>query len=129
MNDVDFYSAGCEKRSGPQALIVPLRRALRRVLKPILVRQFQIFQRLDAAEQELRGHLVRFREETLRFREETHRTFEIQQADMYSVMAFGWDYLALVRRIAALEDQVQALARQLEEAKGTAGRETAAKVA
>ena len=105
MRDLAFYNVGCHEPRGARRLVVPARRAVRRLLRPIFQRQVEIFQslcdRLDAAERAdraIRGdldHLIRRQDDLAE---------QVQHA-----IAFGWDYVAMVRRLAALEDRVAAL--------------------
>lgn len=105
MSDLAFYEVGCEASEGPRRLLVLVRRALRRVLRPFFLRLVAILQslcdRLDAAEaadrslREDLGELTR-RQEDLADR-------------LQATIAFGWDYVALVRRVAVLEDRVESL--------------------
>jgi hypothetical protein len=105
VQDLAFYNAGCDKPRGLRRAVVPVRRLLRRLLRPIFIRQVELFQhlitRLDADETSLRGacediERLSKRQDELDDRVET-------------VLAFGWDYVAMVRRLAILEDQVAAL--------------------
>jgi hypothetical protein len=103
--DLAFYNAGCENPKGARKLLVLSRRALRRVLRPVFQHLAAILQhlcdRLDAADRADAGlrtdldHLAR-RHEDLR-------------EQMQAAIAFGWDYVAMARRLAALEDRVEAL--------------------
>jgi hypothetical protein len=112
--DLAFYNAGCGGLKGPKKAIIPFRRALRRVLRPIFQRQVDILQhlcdRLDGDDREIRGlrtdldHLTRRHE---------HAASQIQ-----ATMAFGWDYVAMARRLAILEDRVEALMARAERAAG-----------
>jgi hypothetical protein len=105
MPDLAFYNAGCEGSSGLRQLLVLPRRLLRRLLRPIFQQQVALFQhlidRLDRSETEdrkLEGELA-----TL-----TKRQSEIDDR-VETVLAFGWDYVAMVRRLALIEDQLAAL--------------------
>jgi hypothetical protein len=93
-----FYHAGCEAGRGVKGAFVPLRRALRRILRPMFVRLAEQMEtassRLDRAEQRLDGLDGRL----------DHTSDQMQ-----ATIAFGWDYVAMVRRLAALEDQVAQL--------------------
>jgi hypothetical protein len=103
-DDLAFYNAGCHEPKGARRVVVPARRALRRLLRPIFQRQAELLQaichRLDAAEAAdaaLRGNV-----DALARRQD-------QLADqMRETIAFGWDYVALTRRLAALEDRIAA---------------------
>jgi hypothetical protein len=103
--DLAFYNAGCNDTRGPRRALVLARRLLRRVLRPIFMQQVVLYQylidRLDRCETGFRGNI-----ETLSKRQDelTERVETIQ--------AFGWDYVAMVRRLAVLEDQLAALTGQ-----------------
>jgi hypothetical protein len=75
------------------------------VLRPIFAHQVVLYQylidRLDRGETAVRGEL-----ETLRKRQE-----ELSER-VETVQAFGWDYVAMVRRLAVLEDQLAELTGQ-----------------
>ena len=98
MTDDVFYTTLGAIPKGPKRAIVPVRRLLRKVLRPIFVRQAEILGamigRLDAAEVAVKDLHARH-----------DRTSDQVQASM----AFGWDYVAMARRLAALEDRVEAL--------------------
>jgi hypothetical protein len=107
-----FYNVGCDEPKGRRRLIVPLRRALRRVLRPFFLRQVEIFShlcdRLDAAEAA---------DLNLRRQFEHMSARQDDLADQaHAAVAFGWDYMAMVRRLAALEDRVEALSAERDEA-------------
>jgi hypothetical protein len=110
MSDLTFYNVGCEPRTGARRIVVPARRAARRLLRPFFARQVEILQsicdRLDAAERDdrsLRADLAHLEGRHDRLADDTHAS-----------IAFGWDYVALTRRLAALEDQVERLQRERE---------------
>lgn len=110
MRDLAFYNAGCHEPRGARRAVVPVRRALRRVLRPIFQRQVEIFQnlcdRLDAAERA--DHALRERLDVLSGRQDAFAE------QVQTTIAFGWDYVAMVRRLAVLEDRVEALAARAE---------------
>lgn len=112
MINLAFYDAGCGEPS-PAGRIKDLpRRLLRRILRPIFLRQAEILHgmvaRLDAGERteaefwdalhriSSRLDIVEARADSLAERSQV-------------ILAFGWDYAAAVRRLAALEDRVEAL--------------------
>src|SRR5579883_1004355 len=101
VRDLAFYNVGCEPQPGPRRLVVLMRRALRRVLRPIFQRQVEILtslcDRLDAAEHQTA--CLRKNQEEL-------------SEQLQTTLAFGWDYVALVRRLAVLEDRVESLMEQ-----------------
>jgi hypothetical protein len=103
--DLAFYNAGCENSRGARRFLVLARRALRRVLRPIFQHLAAILQnvcdRLDAAERADAG--LRTDLDALARRHEDLRD------QLQATIAFGWDYVALVRRVAVLEDRVETL--------------------
>ncbi len=123
--DLAFYDAGCDKPLGPRGLIVPFRRVLRRVQRPFFQRLVAILQsheeRLDTADRSaagLRGDVDRL--------QRSHRDLAEQSQ---AALSFGWDYVAMTRRIAALEDRVESLTAQLEAQRaGTPGNPAAGRV-
>ncbi len=105
MDHLAYYNAGCEPTSGGSRLKVWVRRQFRRVLLPMSRRMVEILvslcNRLDVAEHEirdLRGQL-----------DELRRRHEDQATKLPATIAFGWDYVAMVRRLAVLEEHVDAL--------------------
>jgi hypothetical protein len=106
VRDLAFYNVGCQEPRGARRLVVPARRAMRRLLRPIFQRQVEIFQslcdRIDAAEV-AEGHLRSDLDDLARRQDEL--ADQVQHA-----IAFGWDYVAMVRRLALLEDRVSSLA-------------------
>jgi hypothetical protein len=105
MDDLVFYNVGCDDVRGKRRLIVPLRRILRRILRPIFQRQVELFAglcaRLDAGDAADCSLRTEFDQLAAR-----HDNLADQ---MQSTVAFGWDYVALTRRLAILEDRVEAL--------------------
>jgi hypothetical protein len=103
--DLAFYNAGCEDSRGARRFLVIARRALRRVLRPIFQHLTAILQdvcnRLDAAERADAG--LRTDLDALARRHDDLRD------QMQATIAFGWDYVAMTRRLATLEDRVEAL--------------------
>jgi hypothetical protein len=111
MRDLDFYNVGCDEPTGARRLMVAVRRSLRRVLRPIFARQVEILHsicdRLDATEQAenaLRRHVDALSQRQDDLSDQAH-----------TAMAFGWDYTAMVRRLAALEDRVESMTTPHEE--------------
>ncbi len=108
MPDLAFYNAGCSESRGVRRLVVFARRLLRRLLRPIFLHQVALYQylieRLDGNETSVKG--VQADMETL-----TRRQNELNER-LETVQAFGWDYVAMVRRLAVLEDQLATLTGQ-----------------
>ena len=98
MSEDKFYHAGCEGRGVLKAPLVAVRRGLRRILRPMLVRLSEQVEsssdRLEATERRLHDLDARL-----------DRTTD----QMNATIAFGWDYVAMVRRLASLEDEVARL--------------------
>ncbi|AGA25883.1 hypothetical protein [Singulisphaera acidiphila] len=130
MQDFAFYNAGSHDLKGPRGLLVMVRRLMRRVLRPIFLRQVEIFQyladRLDNHENRVfalridadamkRQHQALAQElgqqnEALAHRQDLLSGRQDELADqIQTTMAFGWDYVAMVRRLATLEDQLALL--------------------
>src|SRR4051794_18208905 len=100
--DLAFYDAGCHEPRGIRRAFVPARRLLRRLLRPVFLRQVALFQnlieRLDAGEESIR--VVRSE-----FGDHVRRLDELEE-QAQAIQAFGWDYVAMGRRMAVLEDQL-----------------------
>ncbi len=107
MSDLTFYNVGCAEKSGIRKLIVPPRRVLRRLLRPIFQSQVVLFQwicdRLDTGER----NDLKFDREIKNLNKRQDRLGEQIQA----TQALGWDHVALVRRLSILEDRVETLSR------------------
>ncbi len=110
MIDLTFYNAGCADKTGLRMLIVPPRRLLRRILRPIFQRQVELFQsicdRLDALER----HDERFDREIERVRKRQ----DALGHKLETTQALAWDYVELIPRIAELEDRIEALMAEQE---------------
>jgi hypothetical protein len=118
VTDLVFYNVpGDDSKRGVKKVLVLGRRVVRRLLRPIFQRQVEIYQdvyhKLDEQDRAI---------------EQVHQAV---RADMQAVMAFGWDYAAMVRRLAVLEDRVEELMRQNEQLRGAGadGSEPRARVA
>ena len=105
MDHLAFYNVGCEPATGGSRIKVWVRRQFRRVLLPTSRRMVEILvslcNRLDVAEHEIRD--LRGQLDELRLRHEDQAT------KLPPTIAFGWDYVAMVRRLAVLEEHVDAL--------------------
>lgn len=102
MSDLRFDQAGLDTPSGLKRAVVPVRKAIVRILRPMLVQMSDALQsfssRIDATERRLAE---------LEGRHETHNE------QLQATISFGWDYVATVRRLTAIEDQLaQVLAHQ-----------------
>ena len=105
--DLAFYNAGCHEPKGLKRVVVPFRRLIRRLMRPMFLRQVEILEQLCE-----------------RLDEQAEATRALH-AEMRTVMAFGWDYTALVRRLAVLEDRVEALMVEAEAARTALDADTA----
>jgi hypothetical protein len=94
MRDYAFYAAGCQNVRGLGKLLVPIRRLLRRLLRPMFYRQEELFKAMD---RDITDALLR-----TDYVEGRH-----------------YDNEAVARRLAILEDRVEALMRQHQEHSGT----------
>jgi len=105
MDHLAYYNAGCEPAPGLSRTKLWVRRQFRRILLPTTKRAAEILasivRRLDADEHEIRD--LRGQVDDLR------RRHDDQAARLPATMAFGWDYVAMVRRLAVLEEHVDAL--------------------
>jgi hypothetical protein len=108
MDHLNFYNTGCEPTSGRAGPKMRLRRLARKLLMPGFQRLVEILaslcRRLDILEYEVRD--LKAMVDDLRRRQEE------QAARMPSLIAFGWDYVAMVRRLAVLEEHVDTLLRE-----------------
>lgn len=95
VRDFAFYNAGCSGSQGPRWVLVLARRLLRRLLRPIFFRQEEIYRDLQGQIEDLSRH-----------RDELSAQVHDLARQVDAQTAFGWDYVALVRRLAALEDRV-----------------------
>jgi hypothetical protein len=105
MEQLAFHEAGCEPTRWPAGLKVRLRRRLRNLLLPMFLRLVEILgclcHRLEVAEKEA--------QDLRNLCDDLRRRQEEQAARLPATLAFGWDYVAMVRRLAALEEHVDAL--------------------
>ncbi|WP_435011086.1 hypothetical protein P12x_002380 [Tundrisphaera lichenicola] len=110
MDHLAFYNTGCDPEPGLSRLKLWVRRQVRKVLLPPSRRLVEILtslcHRLDVAEHESRE--IRHQVDDLRRRQEE------QAARLSSTIAFGWDYVAMVRRLAVLEEHVDTLLKREE---------------
>jgi hypothetical protein len=119
VRDLAFYNAGCQETRGVRRAVVPFRRAVRRLLRPIFHRQVELYQeiwhRLDHIDHSL--HALHHEQHALRhelhaLRHELHTVSGRQDGldeQLKTTLAFGWDYVATVRRLAVMEDQIALL--------------------
>src|SRR5262249_1419445 len=93
-----FYNAGCTDPKGLRHGVVAARRLLRRILRPMFFHLAELLRQLaDQADGLARE------QDALAARQD-----QLDQ-QVQTAPAFGWDYVALGRRLATLEDQVDQL--------------------
>lgn len=126
MQDFAFYNTGCDDTRGAKSVLVLARRLLRRILRPFFLRQAELFQRLadQLGEHEHRIFAQKVDVEAVKTRQAEHKDRMDQMMKYHDIlagrqdeladqiqttMAFGWDYVAFVRRLGTLEDQIAML--------------------
>jgi hypothetical protein len=100
VRDYAFYSAGFADLKGWRRGIVPFRRLLRRILRPMLYRQAELLAQLGAEIEQLRaeGEHIRGRLDQV-------------EASLRAIHGLSCDVLATRRRLAAIEDHLIASGR------------------
>jgi uncharacterized caspase-like protein len=108
MDHLAFYNVGSEPGPGTSKPKAFVRRQFRRVFLPSFLRLAEILaslcHRLDAHDHELRDLRGKL--------DELRRRHDDQAAKLPATIAFGWDYVAMVRRLAVLEQHVATLLNQ-----------------
>ncbi len=115
MDHLAFYNSGCEPISGRAGLKIRARRVARKLLLPGFQRLVEILaslcRRLDILEYEVRD--LKAQVDDLRRRQEEHAS------KIPATIAFGWDYVAMVRRLAVLEEHMETLLSEKQKAAET----------
>lgn len=100
MRDLEFYNQGFQGAQGLRGVLVPFRRLLRRILRPIFQAQVELYRELFIRDDDLARRLAELdrlalgvRLEELEKRQETLEAREIEA-------------LALSRRLGAIEDRL-----------------------
>jgi hypothetical protein len=106
MRDFAFYNAGCEPARGARRGMVLARRVLRRILRPM-------FFHLERVAQSLQHQIDGLCERGSADLQRHQRQMDDLQDQVSSASALGWDHVAMARRLALLEDQVERLHRKL----------------
>ncbi len=88
MRDYRFYGEGMEPKR-LRWVVVPARRGLRRLMRPMLYRQVEILEDLGRELDEVKSRLDRL------------------DAEVKTLAGLGWDHVAVTRRLAALEDRIE----------------------
>ncbi|RUL89064.1 hypothetical protein [Tautonia sociabilis] len=88
MRDFAFYNAGVDDAKGPRRVFGLARRLLRRILRPMFFRQEAIYRDLQDQIDQLSAQVDAL-------------SRRVATSD-----AFGWDYVAMARRLAAIEDRL-----------------------
>ncbi|QDV32541.1 hypothetical protein [Tautonia plasticadhaerens] len=86
MHDFAFYNAGIDDATGPRRVLGLARRVLRRILRPMFFHQEAIYRDLQGQIDRLSAQL---------------QSLASRQS---ATEALGWDYVAMARRLAAIED-------------------------
>ncbi len=131
--DLAFYNVGCESSGGKRALVVAPRRLLRRLMRPMLFRLEAILQRMvqrqDQSDQgiltihteflalrtevlNLRAHIPILQGEIGKLQQEIHTLTNWHHAvseQARTAIAMAWDEVAVVRRLAVIEEHVESL--------------------
>jgi hypothetical protein len=133
MRDFAFYNVAENPAPGPHRVVVWLRRGVRRLLRPIFLRQVEIYryfselldehdQRITAqrlVDEQLAGQIAAqsARQDELdqrldalsqRIDAVARRQDELSE-HLHTIAAFGWDFVAMGRRLGAIEDQIAVL--------------------
>ena len=112
MDHLAFYNTGCEPVAGRVGVKIRLRRVARKMLLPGFQRLVEILaslcRRLDVLEYE--GRDLKQQVDDLRRRQED------MAVKIPATIAFGWDYVAMARRLAVLEEHIDLLMREREAA-------------
>jgi hypothetical protein len=88
VRDFAFYNAGIDDARGPRRLLGLARRALRRILRPMFFHQEAIYRDLQGQIDQLSAQV------------------QALSGRVSSTEAFGWDYVAMARRLADIEDHL-----------------------
>ena len=104
-----FYEVGCEPSRGVRGGIVAIRRLLRRVQRPAFQRLVAILRalcdRLDGTDQHIVNLNARVAAQAGLIEAQTRRIDALSD-QLETASALGWDQVALARRLAAIEDQL-----------------------
>ena len=95
-------------------------RALRRLLRPMFLRLAEILQHLGERQETLIQQIegLRHAQESLQHAQESLRHVQTRQAHQLDrLVAYRWDYGAVVHRLAVLEEQVETLLRLVPDAR------------
>lgn len=110
MDHLAYYNTGCEPEPGLSRPKLWVRRQFRKILLPASKRMVQILtslcHRLDIGE-------AAIRELQDRCNDLHHRQHDLA-AKYPATIAFGWDYVAMTRRLAVLEEHVDILLAERE---------------
>lgn len=87
MRDYKFYAAGMDPARF-RWVVVPGRRLVRRLLRPVFYRQEELFAELGAEIDDLKAEIDRLSHE------------------LEGLKGLGWDHVAVTRRLATLEDRI-----------------------
>ena len=105
MQNLVFYEAGCHEVKGIRRVVIPFRRLLRRLLRPIFLHLDSQLNSLDRRQNLLDRDL----KAAVAMGWDLDRRQNLLDRDLKAAVAMGWDHVAMVRRLAALEEHVEAL--------------------
>lgn len=100
MRDLEFYNQGCQEVQGTRRVLVPLRRLLRRILRPIFQAQVDLYRELFTRDDDLSRRLTELERHAL-----LHRVEELEKR-VETLEKREIDALALARRLSAIEDRL-----------------------
>lgn len=136
MQDLAFSNVGCERSSRKRDLVIMPRRVLRRFMRPMLFRLQDILktlvQRHDHSDQNianlqgaiaalradivyLQAHLPVVQDEIGALRQDLFQltnSHKVVAQQAQTAIAIGWDEVAVVRRLAVIEEHVESLMKE-----------------
>ena len=113
MRDLAFYEAGCHEVNGIRRVVIPFRRLLRRLLRPIFLHLDSQLKSLEWRETQLDHRQNQFDHRQNQLGRDLMAALDRRQnlvdRDLKAVLAMGWDHVAIARRLAVLEDHLEAI--------------------
>ena len=119
MGRTEFGNSTGPGPSGWRRIILPFRWIAYRLVRPLLSEQMDISQGLEQCLAGLQQHQSGFEQELTRLRKELSlckRALADARSEMAAIdkrvrqgLALGWDHVALVRRLASIEDRLTKL--------------------
>ena len=115
MDNLNFQDAGLEP-GGSRRLVLVLRRWAYRLILPVFVKQAEILRSICNRLVDEEWGTVSLQRQV----EYVDGRVNTLSDQLQTTVALGWDYVATVRRLAVLEDRVEALMEARERAEGDA---------